>query len=175
MVLRRSYDIGSNEKFFGWVSYAWTQDVLRQHISEPPWPYFFDNTHIVSIVANYNLTHNTEIGAKWQYSSGTGEVDASDMVLFQDPTTQGLHPLVNSISGTISSVELPKYHRLDVRVSRKQEVRNMLIGFFFEIVNLYNAGNVIKFRYSTGIEGTGAIQGIPGLPRFFSAGLTLEF
>ena len=164
-----------NEKFFGWVSYAWTQDVLRQHISEPPWPYLFDNTHIVSIVANYNLTHNTEIGAKWQYSSGTGEVDASDMVLFQDPTTQGLHPLVNSISGTILSVELPKYHRLDVRVSRKQEVRNMLIGFFFEIVNLYNAGNIIKFRYSTGIEGTGAIQGIPGLPRFFSAGLTLEF
>ena len=50
-------------------------------------PYLFDNTHIVSIVANYNFNPDFEIGAKWQYLSGTAEAPISSIVLIQDPVT----------------------------------------------------------------------------------------
>ena len=164
-----------NDKFFGWVSYAWTHTEHRRQMSEDYWPYFLDNIHVVSIVANYNLTQNIEIGAKWQYSSGTDRIDITEMIIFQDPVTQGLHPLVNGISGPISLAELTEYHRLDLRFSKKQKVLGMQIGLFIEIVNVYNQFSSIIVKYSTGIEGTSAQSRIPQLPRIFSAGLMLEF
>lgn len=165
-----------DEKFFGWISYAWLSTEHRRQPSEPYLPYFFENMHTVSIVANYNLTRDTEIGMKWQYTSGTDRIDVSEVVIFQDPVTQGVRPLVGGISSAYSLVKLPAYHRLDVRLSRKQKIRGMKVGIFLEVVNAYNFNDAIIFRYSTGIEGTGNASGFSSqLPRFFSAGLTLEF
>lgn len=165
-----------DEKFFGWISYAWLNTEHRRQPSEPYLPYFFENMHTISIVANYNLTRATEIGVKWQYTSGTDKIDVSEMVIFQDPVTQGLRPLVGEISSSYSLVTLPAYHRLDMRLSRKQKIRGMKVGIFLEIVNAYNFHDAIIFDYSTGIEGTGNDSGFSSqLPRFFSAGLTLEF
>lgn len=164
-----------NEKFFGWGSYAWTHAELRRHPSENYRRYFFDNIHIVSIVANYNLTQNTEIGAKWQFSSGTDEIDSTEMVIFQDPVTQGLHPLVNGISGAFPRASLTEYHRLDLRFSRKQKVRDTKIGIFLEIVNVYNQKSNLYLIHSAGIESPNVRLAMPQLPRFFSAGVTFEF
>ena len=57
------------EKFFGWLSYAWTHREQRTHPDVPYEPYIFDNTHIISIVGNYSISPTLEVGAKWQYSS----------------------------------------------------------------------------------------------------------
>ena len=61
------------DKFFGWISYAYTHAERRENPDVAYQPYLFDNTHIVSIVANYNFNPDFEIGAKWQYLSGTSE------------------------------------------------------------------------------------------------------
>ena len=82
------------DKFFGWISYAYTHAERREDPELSYHPYFFDNTNIVSIVANYNFTPKFEIGAKWQYLSGTSEVPISSVVLIQDPLTRGLNPLL---------------------------------------------------------------------------------
>ena len=81
------------DKFFGWISYAYTHAERRENPDATYQPYLFDNTHIISIVANYNFTPSFEIGAKWQYLSGTSEVPISSLVLIQDPVTRGLNPL----------------------------------------------------------------------------------
>ena len=59
------------DKFFGWISYAYTHAERRENPHAAYRPYLFNNTHIVSIVANYNFNPDFEIGAKWQYLSGT--------------------------------------------------------------------------------------------------------
>ena len=82
------------DKFFGWISYAYTHAERRENPGGSYHPYFFDNTNIVSVVANYNFTPKFEIGAKWQYLSGTSEVPISSVVLIQDPLTRGLNPLL---------------------------------------------------------------------------------
>ena len=82
------------DKFFGWISYAYTHAERRENPESSYHPYFFDNTNIVSVVANYNFTPKFEIGAKWQYLSGTSEVPISSVVLVQDPLTRGLNPLL---------------------------------------------------------------------------------
>ena len=170
------------DKFFGWISYAYTHAERREHILYAYQPYLFDNTHILSLVANYTFTPNFEIGGKWQYLSGTSEVPISAVALIQDPVTRGLNPLLASADEQLST-ELAPYHKLDIRISYKWNVKGMKIGGFIEILNVYNRKNTIKFIFE---EATLEVQGeaveierdvfdAPQFPRIPYFGLTLEF
>ena len=170
------------DKFFGWFSYAYTHAERREKPNAAYQPYLFDHTHIVSVVANYSFTPNFEIGAKWQYLSGTSEVPISSVVLIQDPVTGGLNPLLASADAQLSTELLP-YHKLDVRISRKWNVSGMKIGGFLDILNVYNRKNEIKFIFEEAILD---VQGqevsidretfdAPQIPRIVYFGLTLEF
>ena len=171
------------DKFFGWISYAYTHAERRENPDVTYQPYLFDNTHIVSIVANYNFNPDFEIGAKWQYLSGTAEAPISSIVLIQDPVTRGLNPLFSSFSRVLGA-KLTPYHKLDFRISHKWNFMGMKIGGFIEVLNVYNRKNTIEFIQN---EGTFEIQGeevtieehevgtarqLPLLPYI---GLTLEF
>ena len=115
------------DKFFGWISYAYTHAERRENPKRPYQPYLFDNTHIVSIVANYNFSPDFEIGAKWQYLSGTSEAPISTLILIQDPVTRGLNPLFAGLDRALSA-ELTPYHKLDLRISHKWNFRGVKIG-----------------------------------------------
>ena len=171
------------DKFFGWISYAYTHAERRENPHAAYRPYLFDNTHIVSIVANYNFSPDFEIDAKWQYLSGTAEAPINSIVLIQDPVTRGLNPLFVSLNRVIGA-KLTPYHKLDLRISQKWNFMHMKIGGFIEVLNVYNRKNTIEFIQN---EGTFEIQGeevtieehevgtarqLPLLPYI---GLTLEF
>ena len=170
------------DRFFGWISYSYTHAERREKPDAAYAPYLFDNTHIVSVVANYNFTPNFEIGAKWQYLSGTSEAPISSIVLIQDPVTRGLNPLLASADEQLST-ELAPYHKLDFRVSHKWNVWGLRVGGFLDILNVYNRKNEIRFIFE---EATLDVQGqevnierevfdAPQLPRIVYFGLTLEF
>lgn len=170
------------DKFFGWISYSYTHAERRERPNAAYQPYLFDNTHIVSVVANYNFTPDFEIGAKWQYLSGTSEVPISSVVLIQDPVTRGLNPLLASADEQLST-ELAPYHKLDLRISHKWNVWGLQVGGFLDVLNAYNRKNEIRFIFE---EATLDVQGqevgierevfdAPQLPRIIYFGLTLEF
>lgn len=170
------------DKFFGWISYAYTHAERRETPNAVYRPYLFDNTHIVSVVANWTFNPNFEIGAKWQYLSGTSEVPVSAVALVQDPVTRGLNPLLASADEELS-VELAPYHKLDIRLSYKWNVGSTKIGGFIEVLNVYNRKNTVKFVFE---EVTLEVQGedvevereifdAPQFPRIPYFGLTVEF
>ena len=170
------------DKFFGWISYAYTHAERRENPDVVYKPYLFDNTHIISIVANYNITRDLEVGGKWQYLSGTSEVPISSIVLIQDPVTRGLNPLLARVDEQLSTALAP-YHKLDLRVSHKWNVWGFRVGGFLDVLNVYNRENKIKFILE---EATLDVQGqeigverevfdAPQLPRIIYFGLTLEF
>ena len=135
------------DKFFGWISYAYTHAERREDPGDSYQPYFFDNTNIVSVVANYNFTPKFEIGAKWQYLSGTSEVPISSVVLIQDPLTRGLNPLLASVDESVTA-KLTPYHKLDLRVSYKFDFMGLRVGGFLDILNVYNRKNIVKFVFT---------------------------
>ncbi|MXV73076.1 TonB-dependent receptor, partial [Candidatus Poribacteria bacterium] len=143
------------DKFFGWISYAYTHAERRENPDAVYQPYLFDNTHIISVVASYNFIPNSEIGAKWQYLSGTSEVPISSIVLIQDPVTRGLNPLLASADEQLST-NLTPYHKLDFRVSYKRKLWGMHVGGFLDILNVYNRKNTIQFIFE---ETTLDVQG----------------
>ena len=172
------------DKFFGWISYAYTHAERREDAGSSYHPYFFDNTNIVSIVANYNFTPSFEIGAKWQYLSGTSEVPISSIVLIQDPVTRGLNPLLASVDESVTA-ELTPYHKLDFRVSYKFDFMGLRVGGFLDILNVYNRKNSVKFIFTP--ESPLEVQGeeveieepeifeAQQFPRIPYIGLTVEF
>ena len=137
-----------SEKFFGWLSYAYTHAERRETPDTIYKPFIFDNTHIVSIVANYSPTTKTEIGAKWQYSSGTTASPLGTLILIQDPVTQGMHPLISDVAGAIVPTEFPAYHRLDLRYTYESTLFGLPVKAFTEIWNVYNQKNKIRLRIS---------------------------
>ncbi len=185
-----------SEKFFGWLSYAYTHLERRETPDDVYKPFLFDNTHVVSIVANYNPTTTTEIGAKWQYSSGTTAVPLNNLIMIQDPVTVGMHPLISDVAGAIFPVEFPAYHRLDLRFTKKRKWWGLPVTAYTEILNVYNRENTIRFRLGDGLadrleseletlefeEDTEALNielneslEIPQFGFIFSAGLIYEF
>ena len=172
------------DKFFGWISYAYTHAERRENPGGSYQPYFFDNTNIVSVVANYNFTPKFEIGAKWQYLNGTSEVPISSIVLIQDPLTRGLNPLLASVDESVTA-ELPPYHKLDFRVSYKFDFMGLRVGGFLDILNVYNRKNIVKFVFTPDapleIQGEEVEIEEPEIfeaqqfPRIPYVGLTVEF
>ena len=136
-----------SEKFFGWLSYAYTHAERQETPNDVYKSFLFDNTHIVSIVANYSPTTKTEIGAKWQYASGTSAVPLSSLLMIQDPVTLGMHPVLSDVVGAIVPTEFQAYHRLDLRFSRKREWWGLPVTAFTEIWNVYNSPNKITFNF----------------------------
>ncbi|MYC77763.1 TonB-dependent receptor [Candidatus Poribacteria bacterium] len=181
-----------SERFFGWLSYAYTHAARRETPDAAYTPFLFDNTHIVSIVANYSPTTKTEIGAKWQYSSGTTAVPLSSLIMIQDPVTVGMHPLISDVAGAIFPTEFPAYHRLDLRFKYKSTFWGLPVTAFTEILNAYNKRNKIRLRvadkFAEAIEtaefetDTEALDievneslEIPQFPFTFSLGIIYEF
>ena len=162
-----------NEKFFGWLSYGWTHREQRTHPDVPYEPYIFDNTHIISLVGNYNISPTLEVGAKWQYSSGTTGVHVSEILLIQDPMTRGMQPIFNEVQGErlVSMALLPAYHRLDIRVSKTWHRKGWRIGGFLEILNVYNRKNIIKLYNPAGDD----VQETRQFPILPYIGLTIGF
>ena len=181
-----------SEKFFGWVSYAYTHAERRETPDAAYTPFLFDNTHIVSIVANYSPRVKTEIGAKWQYSSGTTAVPLNNLITVQDPVTAGMHPLISDVAGAIFPTEFPSYHRLDLRLSEKRTLWRLPVTAYTEILNVYNRKNKIRFHLADRLLGEletleleeapdelgfeiNEYFEIPQLGFTFSAGLIYEF
>ncbi len=136
-----------SEKFFGWLSYAYTHAERRETPNAPHKPFLFDNTHIVSLVANYSRTPTNDIGAKWQYVSGTAAVPLSTLLMIQDPVTLGMHPLLSDVAGAIAPAAFQAYHRLDLRLSRKRTQWGIPVTEFIEVWNVYNSKNAIQFSF----------------------------
>ena len=136
-----------SEKFFGWVSYAYTHAERRETPDAAYKPFLFDNTHIVSVVANYSPTPKNNIGVKWQYASGTSAVPVSTLLMIQDPVTLGMHPALSDVAGAIVPAALQTYHTLDLRLSRKKTVWGFRVTEFIEIWNVYNSKNKINFSF----------------------------
>ena len=125
------------DRFFGWISYAYTHAERRDHPNDVYKPYLFNQSQIVSVVGNYNLSHNSEIGMKWQYLSGTSAAPIGALFQIQDPVTLGINKVIPDNLDAILEAELPPYHRLDLRWSRKSRYFGLPVTEFIEIWNAY--------------------------------------
>ena len=158
------------DRLFGWVSYAYALSKRRDRPDEPYRLYSFDQTHVATVAASYNLTPTWEIGAKWQYRTGNPYTPVEDAIIRFDPRNG--EPIYVPIYAETNSDRLPAYHRLDLRVSKTYQFGNWKLGAFLELLNAYNRKNLLDYSYSENYTEREDVNQLPIIPYL---GLTAEF
>ena len=158
------------DRFFGWISYAYAQSKRRDRAGEPYRPYSFDQTHVATLAASYDLTPTWEFGAKWQYRTGNPYTPVEGARIQFDPRNG--RPIYIPIYAETNSDRLPAYHRLDLRVSKIFQFANWKLGIFLELLNVYNRKNLLDYNYSEDYKTRDNINQLPILPYL---GITAEF
>lgn len=157
-------------RFFGWVSYAYALSKRRDRPDEPYRLYSFDQTHVATLAASYNLTPTWEIGAKWQYRTGNPYTPVEDATIRFDPRNG--EPIYVPIYAETNSDRLPPYHRLDLRVSKTYQFGNWKLGAFLELLNAYNRKNLLDYSYNENYTEREDANQLPFIPYL---GITAEF
>ena len=160
-------------RFDGWLAYSWSR--AEDRIAGETVKRSLDQPHTVALDFNYRFARQWNLNLAWRYHTGwpTTPVEAR---LVADPEEPEEEPELAAVFGRLNSERLPAYHRLDLRASRRWDLRSGGLTFFVDVQNLYNRRNLAGFDVSLDEE-AGVVdlekEDWPGL--FPSLGITWEF
>ena len=146
-------------RFFGWLTYSFCRSKRKWPGQEEWVPSFYEQPHSLALVLNYQLASKWNVGAKFQYQSGTHYTPLKPG--FYDADWDLWYPIPD---GELLSATLPDYQRLDVRFERQFLYRTWKMGAYLEIQNVYLHDNPIAMVYSDDWTDPQIIHWIPILP-----------
>ncbi|MFC2169693.1 TonB-dependent receptor domain-containing protein [Acidobacteriota bacterium] len=150
--------------YTGWLTYSYSLSRRKELDSPQLLPFDYDIPHNLTFNSVIKLPWNFELGSKFRYASGrpyTPIIDA-DYNLEKN--------VYYPIFGKKKSSRFPDYKRLDIRLSKILFFRKFAGYVFFELENVFNHRNVIRFDYSEDYSGkTPFIL----MERFFFVGLVI--
>lgn len=147
-----------SDRFFGWVAYTLMRSERRDSPTEPWRLFAYDQTHILTVVANYRLPYGFEIGGRFRYVTGSPNTPVVASYYNADGFTY------TNISGPINSVRNADFHQLDVRVDKRFDFRWGSIGLYLEVLNVYNQANVEGVQYNYDARMSTPLTGLPIIP-----------
>lgn len=147
-----------------WVSYAYARTTDR--IAGRDVPRRIDQPHTLNLDLNYRLGEHWNLNVAWRYHTGwpiTGvsgrlaeagddpedeleDDDEGDGAAEEGDGEDGELEIV-AVLGPINGERLANYHRLDLRVSRQWQLRRGVLGFFLEVQNVYDRGNLAGYEF----------------------------
>lgn len=157
-------DLG--ERFFGWLSYAYSKsERLKPPVND--WSlYAYDQPHILTLVGHYGISPAWSVGAKLRYSSGILQKTLTGR--YQD----GNGTWWPIFSDTYDQ-RLQDYLRLDLRTDYAWRYEGWNLNLYFEIINVFNRPNPAGLSYPRDYDGPPTVvNNLPFMPYF---GLEAKF
>lgn len=155
------------EHFYGWIAYTLSRTVEDLDDNDDRWWLTdFDQTHILTVVAQTNLPWAFTLGARFRVVSGTPTNMPLGSVHDLDTTNY------NGLGSTPQSSRLPTFHQLDLRIDRKFVFDTFSFTAYLDLLNVYNQENAEGFisDYRSREQ-----EPIPSLPILPVIGLSGEF
>ncbi|MFI5297687.1 MAG: TonB-dependent receptor domain-containing protein [Polyangiales bacterium] len=155
--------------FFGWASYALIRSERRDHYgskesTDPsqssPWRLFdYDQTHVVTVVASYELGHGWEVGARFRYTSGFPRTPVVGS--YYDARRNLYEPYF----GAQNSIRIPAFVALDVRAAKRFVLSDSTkLEVYVDVQNATNRTNREDIVYDHDYQNRSYINGLPILP-----------
>jgi TonB dependent receptor/TonB-dependent Receptor Plug Domain len=154
--------VGALSKLSGFLSLSLSKAKRKNDSTGENFPFEFDQPVILSVVGQYKLSDKWQFGAKWSYHTGQPYTPVVGTSFYPDGR-------VRPVYGTINSVRVPDYHRLDLRADVKFS-KNFTA--YAELINAYFRKNVAGYSYSPDYKTRETIYQLPTLP---SVGLQYSF
>jgi len=162
-VLVRHYP---HNRFFGWLAYTLSWAERLDLPTNKFVPYQYDQRHIVTLVAGYNLPYGFDISSRFRLVTG-GPITPVVGGVYNSETDR-----YDRIFGERGSVRKDTFHQLDLRVDKKFVFDTWLLGFYLDVQNVYNASNQEGIRYNYDFTDKEPVTGLPILP---TLGISAQF
>ncbi len=152
--------------FFGWIAYTLSRSE-RLSRSTGDWVLFgFDQTHILTLVAGYNLPWNFDVSGRFRLVTGNPETPIVGAAFDADADTY------RPQFGDPNSTRAGTFNQLDIRVDRRWIFNTWTLSAYLDITNVYNAVNPEGTRYNFDYTDSEPLRGLPFLP---TLGVTARF
>lgn len=158
------FDIRLTERTQAFLAYTLAKSERQDR--DDPWRLFdYDQTHNLSLTANYDFGKGWLAGARFRYVSGNPMTEVEGAVY--DASTDTYRALFGEVNGARD----PAFHQLDVRLEKLWDIGPVGLTTFLEVLNAYNAKNQSGRSYSYDYSES---EGATGMPIFPNIGIRGE-
>jgi hypothetical protein len=145
--------------FFGWLSYSLVRSERTDGGSKSYRPFDFDQTHVFTVLASYDLGAGFEVGARFRYSSGYPRTPV--LRATYDSRTDSFAP----VFGAHNSITIPAFYELDARVSKRFDFGGgAQLELYLDVQNMTDHRNPEEIIYNFNYSRKSYITGLPVLP-----------
>jgi hypothetical protein len=143
--------------FFGWVTYSLITSERKDH-PDTGWRAFdYDQTHIVGVLASYDLGDGWQAGARFRYATGMPRTDVIGG--YYDARDDHYEPLF----GPHNAIRIPAFYQLDARLERTMVLARHRTNIFVDVQNVTNRKNPEEIIYNYDYTTRKYITGLPTL------------
>jgi outer membrane receptor protein involved in Fe transport len=135
-------------------------------------PRDFDRRHSLSLSADYAIWNDGWINAVWRYHTGD---PYTEMWYEKAISEDGGFYVWQKSYGEVNGMRYPAYHSLDVRLTKNFRFKNWELILYFQILNLYNRGNIHEYSFEQTADGTYHRIAEKFLPILPALGLSAQF
>ncbi len=144
-------------KLSGWLSYALSRSERRVD-GKAPWRLFdFDQTHLFSALASYELPAGFRLGTRVRWASGYPRTPV------QGATYDARTDLFQPTRGAQNATRLPMFVQWDLRAEKGFRVGPLQVTVSVDLVNLTNTPNAEEAIYSFDYREQRFLTGLPFL------------
>ena len=144
--------------FFGWIAYT----ILRAERLDGPdenWRLFdFDQTHVLTALAAYDLGAGFDVSARGRATSG---YPRTPVVGSYYDARRGVY---EPVLGEANSMRIDPFFALDVRIAKKFVIGSTELEAYLDVQNVTNRANPEELAYSPDYTEQRPIRGLPILP-----------
>lgn len=156
-----------DERFFGWLAYTLSRSTRQNGPGQPEYLFQFDQTHILTLLGSYRLGRGWEIGGRFRLVSGR----------MYTPNQYGFYDANAGVNLPLSAYppfgeRMPMFHQLDIRVDKTWQFAAWKLGFYADVLNVYNHSNTDGVSYNYNYTRSTYANSLPIIP---SLGLRGEF
>jgi len=144
--------------FFGWVAYTILRSERKDAGSDSYRLFDFDQTHVLTALASYDLGKGFDIGVRGRYASGYPRTPVVGS--FFDSRSATYQPIL----GDKNSIRIPEFLELDVRFAKRFKLQSSSLEIYLDVQNVSNRKNPEEIAYNADYTQRRYIEGLPILP-----------
>ncbi len=148
--------------FFGWVSYTLSRSERndRPGRADSEWyPFDFDQTHILTVVAGYDLPREWGASARFQHVSGNPYTPYTGAIYDVDDDSY-----IGFQGGDWNSQRLAPYTALDLRVDKTWTFKGWKLQAYTDLLNVIRGENPEQLQYNYDYTESSVVRGLPFIP-----------